>query len=83
MTTPAFRGVIPPVLTPLDESGAFDEAAFERLVERLVAAGVHGLFVLGSSGEVASSPTASAPACSRHPFASPRAACPSSRASTR
>ncbi|MEF3404703.1 dihydrodipicolinate synthase family protein [Agromyces sp. CCNWLW203] len=53
MTTPAFRGVIPPVLTPLDESGAFDEAAFERLVERLIAAGVHGLFVLGSSGEVA------------------------------
>lgn len=53
MTTPAFRGVIPPVLTPLDDSGAFDEAAFERLVERLIAAGVHGLFVLGSSGEVA------------------------------
>lgn len=53
MTTPAFRGVIPPVLTPLDESGAFDETAFERLVERLIAAGVHGLFVLGSSGEVA------------------------------
>ncbi len=53
MTTTAFRGVIPPVLTPLDESGAFDEAAFERLVERLITAGVHGLFVLGSSGEVA------------------------------
>ena len=53
MTTPAFRGVIPPVLTPLDESGAFDEAACERLAERLIAAGVHGLFVLGSSGEVA------------------------------
>ncbi|WP_022888773.1 dihydrodipicolinate synthase family protein [Agromyces italicus] len=52
MTT-TFRGVIPPVLTPLDESGAFDEPAFERLVERLVARGVHGLFVLGSSGEVA------------------------------
>jgi 4-hydroxy-tetrahydrodipicolinate synthase len=53
VTTPVFRGVIPPVLTPLDESGAFDEAAFERLVERLITAGVHGLFVLGSSGEVA------------------------------
>ncbi|MGW9630310.1 dihydrodipicolinate synthase family protein [Agromyces sp. NPDC055520] len=53
MTTTAFRGVIPPVLTPFDASGAFDEAAFERLVERLIAAGVHGLFVLGSSGEVA------------------------------
>ncbi|GAA1797492.1 dihydrodipicolinate synthase family protein [Agromyces neolithicus] len=53
MTTTDFRGVIPPVLTPLDESGAFDEAAFERLVDRLITAGVHGLFVLGSSGEVA------------------------------
>ncbi|MFF2496440.1 dihydrodipicolinate synthase family protein [Agromyces sp. NPDC058064] len=51
--TITFRGVIPPVLTPLDESGGFDERAFERLIERLVARGVHGLFVLGSSGEVA------------------------------
>ncbi|PWC05368.1 dihydrodipicolinate synthase family protein [Agromyces badenianii] len=53
MTTTAFHGVVPPVITPLDESGAFDEAAFERVVERLIASGVHGIFVLGSSGEVA------------------------------
>lgn len=52
MTT-KFQGVIPPVLTPLHEDGTFDRASFERLLERLIGGGVHGVFVLGSSGEVA------------------------------
>ncbi|WP_166985743.1 dihydrodipicolinate synthase family protein [Canibacter zhoujuaniae] len=52
------RGVVPPVITPLRADGSFDEASFERQLERLIAAGVHGLFILGSSGEVAFSTTA-------------------------
>ncbi|MGC4821486.1 dihydrodipicolinate synthase family protein [Micromonospora sp. DT63] len=53
MTTPAprFAGVVPPVVTPLTEEGAVDVASLERLVERMLAAGVDGIFALGSSGE--------------------------------
>ncbi|MFG2500366.1 dihydrodipicolinate synthase family protein [Streptomyces sp. NPDC048441] len=46
-------GVVPPVCTPLDAAGDVDTASLARLVEHLVAGGVHGLFVLGSSSEVA------------------------------
>ncbi|MGO2042381.1 MAG: dihydrodipicolinate synthase family protein, partial [Cellulosimicrobium funkei] len=52
MTTP-FRGIVPPVLTPLTTEGEVDVASLERLVDHLVTEGVHGLFVLGSTGEVA------------------------------
>jgi 4-hydroxy-tetrahydrodipicolinate synthase len=44
-------GVIPPVCTPLDTDGSVDTRSLERLVERLLAAGVDGIFALGSSGE--------------------------------
>ncbi|BDZ49377.1 dihydrodipicolinate synthase family protein [Frondihabitans sucicola] len=46
-------GVIPPLVTPRTSDGALDLAALEDVVEHLVAGGVSGLFVLGSSGEVA------------------------------
>ncbi|MBL3808039.1 MULTISPECIES: dihydrodipicolinate synthase family protein [Streptomyces] len=47
------RGVVPPVCTPLDASGEVDTASLAQLVEHLVGGGVHGLFALGSSSEVA------------------------------
>lgn len=47
-----FRGVIPPLVTPLLEDGSFDRESYKRLVDKLIDAGCHGLFVLGSSGEV-------------------------------
>ncbi|MFE7504686.1 dihydrodipicolinate synthase family protein [Promicromonospora sp. NPDC057488] len=53
MTTPTFRGIVPPILTPLTPDGEVDTASLERLTRHLVAAGVHGVFVLGSTGEVA------------------------------
>lgn len=46
-----FTGVIPPICTPLDSDGAVDTRSLRRLVERLLAAGVDGVFALGSSGE--------------------------------
>jgi 4-hydroxy-tetrahydrodipicolinate synthase len=46
-----FAGVIPPIVTPLDDDGAVDAASLEAVVERQLAAGVDGLFALGSSGE--------------------------------
>ncbi|CAM5237778.1 dihydrodipicolinate synthase family protein [Streptomyces fumanus] len=54
MTFPApLRGVVPPVITPLTEKGEVDTASLRRLVGHLIAAGAHGLFLLGSSGEAA------------------------------
>ncbi|MEU4656483.1 dihydrodipicolinate synthase family protein [Streptomyces sp. NPDC023723] len=47
------RGVIPPVLTPLTPAGEVDTASLRRLTGHLVEAGVHGVFLLGSSGEAA------------------------------
>ncbi len=46
-------GVVPPVVTPLTEDRRFDVASFENVIERMLAAGVDGIFVLGSTGEVA------------------------------
>jgi 4-hydroxy-tetrahydrodipicolinate synthase len=46
-------GVIPPVCTPFTPGLDIDTSSLERLVDHLVAGGVDGLFVLGSTGEVA------------------------------
>ena len=48
-----FRGVIPPVVTPLTADGEVDKVSFARSLNRMIDAGVDGLFTLGSSGEVA------------------------------
>lgn len=45
------HGIIPPVVTPLQADESLDEAALERQLERLIAAGVHGIYFLGSTGE--------------------------------
>jgi 4-hydroxy-tetrahydrodipicolinate synthase len=47
-----FRGAIPALVTPFRD-GALDEAAFRSLVERQIAAGVHGLVPVGTTGETA------------------------------
>ena len=46
MTAPLFKGVITALITPLRD-GNVDEAALERLVERQIAAGVHGIVAVG------------------------------------
>ncbi|MGD9635324.1 MAG: dihydrodipicolinate synthase family protein [Pirellulales bacterium] len=45
------RGIIPPLVTPLVGPDRLDEAGLERLIEYMLAGGVHGLFALGSCGE--------------------------------
>jgi 4-hydroxy-tetrahydrodipicolinate synthase len=45
------EGIYTPLITPFDAAGAFDFDALAELVERLVAAGVHGLISGGSTGE--------------------------------
>ncbi len=45
------QGILPAVVTPLDEDGQFAPHAFERLLERLYATGIDGLYVCGQTGE--------------------------------
>ena len=57
-TLPRFHGVVPPLVTPLVAADAIDVAGLERLVDHVVGGGVHGLFVLGTTGEGPSLSTA-------------------------
>ncbi len=47
-------GVLVALASPLRRDGSVDEAAVARLVEHVLAGGVHGLLPLGSTGETAS-----------------------------
>lgn len=46
-----FKGIIPPMVTPFDESGAIRYDSFEFNIEKYVEAGIEGYLVLGSNGE--------------------------------
>jgi 4-hydroxy-tetrahydrodipicolinate synthase len=48
-----FRGIIPPMITPLRPDFSLDIARTERLIEHLIDGGVHGIFILGTTGEFA------------------------------
>jgi 2-dehydro-3-deoxy-D-pentonate aldolase len=45
------HGIIPPVATPLLNDNSLDEQGLERLIKHLLDGGVHGLFLLGTTGE--------------------------------
>ncbi len=45
------RGIIPAMVTPLDANGRVAEKPLRKLVNHLIAGGVHGLFPVGSQGE--------------------------------
>jgi len=46
------NGVIPALVTPLDKSGNLMEDALRKVIDYTILGGVHGLFILGSSGEI-------------------------------
>ncbi len=48
------NGIVPPLVTPLASRDALDEPGLERLLERVIAGGVKGIFVLGTTGEAQS-----------------------------
>ena len=45
------RGIVPPMVTPIASHDQLDVAGSERLAEHIVSGGVHGLFILGTTGE--------------------------------
>ena len=51
MSSSTIGGVVPPLITPLADRDRLDVDGLERLIEQLVAGGVDGLFVLGTTGE--------------------------------
>ncbi len=54
MTARKFHGIIPPLVTPLLGRDTLDDQGLTRLVERVIAGGVQGIFILGTTGEAPS-----------------------------
>lgn len=53
-SAPKYHGIIPPIITPLKDRDTLDAAGLEKLVEHMLAGGVHGIFALGTTGEAPS-----------------------------
>lgn len=45
------KGIIPPIITPMNEDESVNETELRNQVKRLLKAGVHGIFPLGTNGE--------------------------------
>lgn len=45
------EGIMPALVTPVNEDGTFQAAPYERLLERVYNAGVDGVYVCGQTGE--------------------------------
>jgi len=45
------QGIIPPMVTPLEDRDTIDVDGLERLIEHILSGGVAGLFILGTTGE--------------------------------
>jgi 4-hydroxy-tetrahydrodipicolinate synthase len=50
MSQTILQGIIPPIATPLDSDEQLDLPSLDRFVEQFIEAGVHGLWVLGTTG---------------------------------
>ncbi len=49
-----FHGIIPPLVTPLRDRDQLDDVGLQRLIEHVLTGGVHGIFILGTTGEAPS-----------------------------
>lgn len=45
------RGIVPPMITPLNADGSLDSKSVKSIIEHLISGGVHGIFILGTTGE--------------------------------
>ncbi|MFN7923975.1 MAG: dihydrodipicolinate synthase family protein [Bryobacteraceae bacterium] len=45
------RGIVTPLITPLEADFSLDAASLDRLVDHVIGGGVNGIFPLGTSGE--------------------------------
>jgi 4-hydroxy-tetrahydrodipicolinate synthase len=51
VANPAFQGVVPALVTPFQDDERIDYNAWQTIIDLLIAAGVDGLFAVGSQGE--------------------------------
>jgi len=51
MNTDFIKGVVVPILTPIDEAERIDEARFRRQIDYIINGGLQGILVFGSNGE--------------------------------
>ncbi len=49
--TGLFKGILPAIITPIDNDEVFAPAAYKKLLASVYAAGVHGIYVCGQTGE--------------------------------
>jgi dihydrodipicolinate synthase/N-acetylneuraminate lyase len=49
-----YHGIIPPMVTPLEDWDKLDYQGIEKLINHILKGGVHGLFVLGTTGKAPS-----------------------------
>lgn len=55
MSLPApLRGIIPPLITPLNADNSLDIQSLEKVLSHVIKGGVHGVFILGTTGESSS-----------------------------
>ena len=52
--TKPLKGIIPPMVTPLVDMDTIDASGLQKLIEHILGGGVHGLFILGTTGEAPS-----------------------------
>jgi 4-hydroxy-tetrahydrodipicolinate synthase len=52
--SPGFNGIIPPLVTPLVDRDTLDTPGLALLIEHVIAGGVSGIFILGTTGEAPS-----------------------------
>lgn len=53
-TKKVLHGIIPPMITPLLGNDTLDADGLKKLIDRMISGGVHGMFVLGTTGEAPS-----------------------------
>jgi len=54
MSKPFLKGIVPPMIIPLLDNDTLDKEGTLRLIDHIIAGGVHGLFLLGTTGEAQS-----------------------------
>jgi len=52
-----YYGIIPRMVTPLEDWDKLDYHGIEKLINHILKGGVHGLFILGTTGEAPSQAT--------------------------
>ena len=51
MSKVEIKGIIPPILTPMNDDESINEAELRHQVNRMIDAGVSGIFAFGTNGE--------------------------------